>query len=303
MRTTPILIALTLVSPACIELDDAELSETDLSDTEQSVQLPGYSIVETTGTSTGADKLVRANCSDKTVVLGSSWRATDLAGTTIDTVVASASAVSATSPGGMPGNAWLFLAHSTTNTPYNVHVRLVCATAPAGFQLVTSSTPPTNSSTALAVATCPTGKQVTGGGYTISDSSNQGIAGEPTAFFPTLNGASWVVGATPPRGTPNWTLTAYALCADAAALPGYQIISAQTPVSVGDKQLVTSCPKSIAMTSAGWAARHGSNNALVVGRATLHDIDPTGGTVQTNAQNRSGLSPKWSLEQRAVCLN
>lgn len=299
MRTTTALLALTLALPACIELSDDELSDEELSETEQSVQLPLYSITDTTVSSTGADTVVRANCPAFAVALGSSWIATDLAGSTIDTVVASASARAATPPGTPPGNAWLFLAHSTTGTPYNIRVRLVCG-APVGYQFVTSTTPPTNSSTASTVATCPAGKLATGGGYVIADSSNRVIAGEPTAFLPLQNGTGWIVGATAPRGTQGWTLTAYALCADAAALPGYQVFSAQSPLAGGNKQLVTACPKPTAMTGAGWAARDGSN-AILLGRATAHDIDSSGRAVMSNVQSRS--SAKWSLEQRVVCID
>ncbi len=130
MRTTTALLALTLALPACIELSDDELSDEELSETEQSVQLPLYSITDTTVSSTGADTVVRANCPVFTVALGSSWIATDLAGSTIDTVVASASARAATPPRTPPGSAWVFLAHSTTGAPYNIRVRLVCGWFP-----------------------------------------------------------------------------------------------------------------------------------------------------------------------------
>jgi hypothetical protein len=302
MRT--VLFALALTSSACVDLDDTELSDpelsdTDLSKTEQAL-LPQYSLVDTSVSSTGADALVRADCPANTVVLGSSWRATDAAGTTIDSVVASASALGAPPFGSPVGTSWLFLAHSLTGAPYTVRVRLVCAAAPAGYQFVTSTSPPTNSSSAFALATCPGGKRVTGGGYVIADSANRAIAGEPTAFLPSIDGSSWFVSATPPRGTPNWTLTTFGLCANLDALPGYQVISAQTSISGGGKQLVTACPKSTAMTGAGWAARD-TNNAINNGRATMHDIDASGRTVQTNAQYRT--QSKWSLEQRVICVN
>jgi hypothetical protein len=63
-----------------------------------------------------------------------------------------------------------------------------------------------------AIARCPAGKRVTGGGGR-TDGSQQAVA--ITDSYPSDDMTAWIVNAMRVTGSPPWRVTAYALCASA----------------------------------------------------------------------------------------
>jgi len=62
-------------------------------------------------------------------------------------------------------------------------------------------------------ATCSGSKKVFGGGYTIAASGNETQVTVTGAFPSAIN--AWTVTTVKNQGSPTWTVTVYALCANA----------------------------------------------------------------------------------------
>jgi hypothetical protein len=70
-----------------------------------------------------------------------------------------------------------------------------------------------STSSKTTTATCSSGKKVFGGGYVIAASGNETQV-TVTGAYPSANNA-WTVTTVKNQGSPGWTVSVYALCANA----------------------------------------------------------------------------------------
>ncbi|MEU7925405.1 hypothetical protein [Micromonospora sp. NPDC049801] len=168
---------------------------------------------------------------------------------------------------------------------------------PAGLETVTHSAAE-SSADKSALASCPAGKVVTGGGgFLIAGSSAAGRVGldrlEPlangTGFFVTMREAG------PANFAGDWALQAVAQCATTPA--GYQVVA--TTGAVGTEYVTASCGTKKVI---GMGGRVNSGLGDVVLDQVVPSFDLTSVTVRAVAVQ--GTSPAgWSATSIAVCAN
>ncbi|MEU8390685.1 hypothetical protein [Micromonospora sp. NPDC048842] len=169
--------------------------------------------------------------------------------------------------------------------------------APAGLETVTHSAAE-SSADKSALAACPAGKVVTGGGgFLVAGSSAAGRVGldrlEPlsngTGFFVTMREAG------PVNFTGDWALQALAQCATTPA--GYQVVA--TTGAIGTEFVTASCGTKKVI---GMGGRINSGLGDVVLDQVVPSSDLTSVTVRAVAVQ--GTSPAgWSATSIAVCAN
>jgi len=81
-----------------------------------------------------------------------------------------------------------------------------------GWETVSATSPNTQSSKTTSVS-CSSGKKVFGGGYTVSAGGNETQV-TVTGAYPSANN-TWTVTTVKDNGNPSWSVTVYALCANA----------------------------------------------------------------------------------------
>ncbi|MFN0246934.1 MAG: hypothetical protein ACKV2T_08490 [Kofleriaceae bacterium] len=284
----------TLATAACLEPDE----ELELAERSLAVQLPNYTIVTNTVTSTTNEAETGATCPEGMNVLGGSFAATDSTGAYIHTVVPSVSAPTVTSA------SWYVQTRNSAPRlrAWNLRVTAICASQPADYRIVTTATDHTTLSQKQHSIACPAGSVSTGGGFVLMDIDGNILPGEATYVMPSWDGTSWLVNAKSPTPTP-WSLRLLAVCAAPWALPGYEVVTNESAYdATWSKELTTDCPKTKAMTGAGWGVVD-STNAILEGTSLTHEVGAAGQTWLTTATNQSGFSPEWRLQQRALCVD
>jgi len=145
---------------------------------------------------------------------------------------------------------------------------------------------------------CSPGKQVLGGGARIFNGQGQVT----------------IDGVTPndldPRGTliearedqdglaSDWNVRAFAVCAD--PLPGYQVVSGESPATSSDKGVAVNCPSGKKLVGLG-ARLLGTS-----GRASITQLRPSSnlqGMRVDAAEIGAGFPSTWTVQGFAVCAN
>jgi hypothetical protein len=131
---------------------------------------------------------------------------------------------------------------------WSVSAYAICATPPPGLERV-ANTSPLNSSTKSVSVSCPGAKRVLGAGADVNTFTGEVLLDD---IRPNGSLTSVTVHAVEDEtGNPfNWSVTAYAVCADPIA--GLERISESTPIDVSqNKILFPSCPNGKVMTGIG----------------------------------------------------
>jgi hypothetical protein len=178
------------------------------------------------------------------------------------------------------------------------------AAAPPDLERADAFTVNDSVSPKTAIAVCPAGKQVLGGGGLVSIASptdRQKVlltrlepvhSGNLDSYVVTAEEIAPGIGAT-------WRLEAYALCAP--ALPGYQIVSGSTaPSSTSVQQAIASCPSTSKVIGTGAQVNNpGGQVTLQTNRS-----DDLLGIVRAVAkEDASGYLANWNVTSYAVCAN
>jgi len=198
-----------------------------------------------------------------------------------------------TPQGGLGGVAVLGL-EDENGTSANWFTRAFAICAAASERIVAAS--PTSSSNKQVFASCPAGKQVTGGGGDITGGGGQvlidGLVPEAARF-----GA---FGAEDETGTTSdWLLRAYAICA--TPLPGLEVVSNESPFdSSSSKNASADCPAGKRVVGAGAVVVGGQGQVAlddVVASADLSGVGAVG------IEDESGYANNWIVRAHAVCAN
>ncbi|MFI6262143.1 hypothetical protein [Micromonospora sp. NPDC051006] len=153
-------------------------------------------------------------------------------------------------------------------------------------------------------ATCPVGKVLTGAGYELNGATgeavvddfrpNGGPATAPTAVTVGAYEAEVFAG--------NWSVTAYAVCANPVA--GLVRVAATSVSSSADFRSVTAtCPVGKVLTGTGYELNG------VTGEAVVDDFRPNGGVaaapsaVTVGAYEADAFAGNWSATAYAICAN
>lgn len=292
--------SMAMVSMAIVSMTMVGCAEVapELEGAEQSLITIGrYQVVTATGPlTTAADQQVIATCPKGTVALGGGHAGIESTGAYV------AAYAQASAP--LSSARWLVKGHfdQAAATPWRLRVRVLCGAAPAGFTwAVVDSALDATPSKQVAPA-CPAGQVGLGGGFAILDGGGGFLPGESTYAMPAWDGASWLVNGAAAPGTAAWKLRGYAICASAAALPGYQVVTVSSPLdSQPQQQVAPTCPAGTATTGGGWGVVD-ATGAILTGHG--HELEPLydGTGWLTTAENRSGFAPTWQLQGRAICL-
>ncbi|TMR06946.1 hypothetical protein ETD83_02740 [Actinomadura soli] len=149
-------------------------------------------------------------------------------------------------------------------------------------------------------ASCPVGKRVVGGGGEIIGGGGQVVL---TQLRPVQDGAGGryvVAGREDETGfTGNWSLRAYAVCAD--PLPGLQIVAATSATSSDQtRNLFAFCPSGTNMLGLGVQVNNGSGQVHITAEANFFFDPPIANNVAA-IEDSNGFAGNWSLTSYAVC--
>ena len=173
----------------------------------------------------------------------------------------------------------------------------ICGQPPPGLQRV-AATSANNSADKSITATCPAGKRVLGAGGDINTSNGQilldGLRPNSTLTNVTLNAREDETG-----NTANWSLTAYAICANPVA--GLQRLSATGPSdSANSKVNPLNCPAGKQVVGGGGEIN--SANGQVVADALFPDVALSSYGAAA-FEDDTGNAANWSLTTYAICAN
>jgi hypothetical protein len=176
-----------------------------------------------------------------------------------------------------------------------------------GLQLHSRTSFSDSSDTKSQLARCPSGTKLIGASAQITGPGGKVVLGNVTPLSD-LSGVSVSAAETSDPLTPlDWSLTAHAICANATALPGLQLVSAETPGfidSTTPKKATATCPSGKVLLGGGG----GSTSAVFQNRAAvaIEDITPNGSlnsvTVQA-AETFGGQFDNWRARAFAICAN
>ncbi|GLY21804.1 hypothetical protein [Micromonospora sp. NBRC 101691] len=188
--------------------------------------------------------------------------------------------------------------------PWMVKAYAVCADPVAGLVRIAVTNAYDSADVHSVVASCPTGKVLTGTGFEMQEVVGKGIVDDlrpngTSATAPTSVDVR-AYEADPFFGP--WTLTAYAICAN--PLPGLVQVSATSGTSSDDYRSSTAvCPSGKVLTGGGFEARD------AFGQVVVDDFSPNGGpatgptSVITGAYEEDPYSSDWSVRTFALCAS
>jgi len=182
---------------------------------------------------------------------------------------------------------------------------IVAAAGPAsaavpGLQIAATTSANDSVAVKSAFVTCPAGKQVVGaGGQINTDTSGRVVIDEITPT-PDLSGVVAVGVETAGGTTSNWTVRAFAVCANGGGVPGLQLVQQTSAVnSSAVKSVSTACPSGKKVIGAG-----GQINTDSSGAVALDEITPLATNVTAvGAEVGAGTASNWSMRSYAICAN
>jgi hypothetical protein len=192
-------------------------------------------------------------------------------------------------------------------TGWSVTAYAICADPVPGLVRISATGPGNPNNFKGTTASCPATKTLTGAGYGITI----GVGGEAEVDDFVPNGGvavaptSIAVGAfeTDPNFAGNWSLSAYAICAD--PLPGQVRVQAAGPGGSPDFQSATAvCPAGKTLTGGGYDLL-GTN-----GEALVDDFRPGGGVAAAPTSMTSlaydadpNFAPNWIQLGYGICAD
>jgi hypothetical protein len=201
----------------------------------------------------------------------------------------------------------VFASEDEDGTPANWLVRSFAICAAASERVVTTT--PSGSNDKGDIASCPAGKQVTGGGAELTGGLGQVViddltplTGDPDPFSTEV----LALGVEDEDGTAaNWSLSIYAICV--TPLPGLEVVSDTAPPSSEGKLAFATCPPGKRVVGAGGEIDAGS----AAGEVFIDNIRPN--TPPLNAaptvvtvsafEDETGVATDWTVTAHAVCAN
>jgi hypothetical protein len=263
-----------------------------------SAAVPGYQVAAASSVHSTADfKTVAATCPVNKQLIGTGYSTVTGVGNeiAIDAVIPLASPT-------VPTGTQVEAAESdaTTDSSWSVTARAICAAPLPGLQRVLANSASNSDHVKSATAQCPTGKQLTGTGYSIIGSAGEIVidrvqpnnlpSGTPTAVT--------VVAVEADAVAASWSVQAFAVCAN--PVPGLVQVSAQTSFSSGgDRTVTAACPAGKVLTGAGYLTVATSG---VGGELLIDAVRPTSsGGVEVHAVEEDPFAGNWRVDAIAIC--
>lgn len=172
------------------------------------------------------------------------------------------------------------------------------AAAVTGLGNVSATTVVDSSATKSAVALCPAGKRVTGGGARLTIVTGQVSI---TRLAPTTTGDGYEAQAFEDRDgfTGTWGLVVTAVCAD--PLAGYQIVTATSvPSSDTTESVIATCPAGTQVIGLGGAVAPGNGFVLLSNAVPTAAVAPTRVSA-LGSESRGGFAGTWTVQAWAIC--
>ncbi|MFV2113557.1 hypothetical protein ACFHW0_14615 [Micromonospora sp. LOL_025] len=153
-------------------------------------------------------------------------------------------------------------------------------------------------------ATCPVGKVLTGTGYELNGATGEAVVDDlrPNGGPATAPTAVTVGAYEAEAFAGNWSLTAYAICANPVA--GLVRVSAAGASNSNDFRSVTAaCPVGKVLTGTGYELNG------IMGEGVVDDFRPNGGpaaaptSVFVGAYEADAFAGNWSATAYAICAN
>lgn len=182
------------------------------------------------------------------------------------------------------------------------------AHAVTGQVIVSSTTVTDSTSFKQARAACPKGQRVIGGGGEIIGGNNQVRL---TTLWPWHHAATdqdfFEAGATEDDigYSAPWSVRAYAICAEAASLPGWEIVQATTSQDVQPgKTAKARCPGGKHVLGfGGFAAERYSTPNVVLQNITLNAVNEVAVYASEDETGFRNWIYAWSVTAYAICTN
>ena len=186
------------------------------------------------------------------------------------------------------------------------------ASAVAGLQRVSATRGFDTGPAKKAVAWCPEWKVVIGGGAVVND-GGRGLVRltvlQP-AYFLSQNRGFWVAKAEAPDldRSYEWSLTAYAICANEFLLDDYEIETALTynGASATFSHVEARCDTNDVAYGAGALVASGSSGSTPTGQLGLQLVRTSGPldiARATARESAAGYSGSWRLQSYAICAD
>ncbi|WP_146228143.1 hypothetical protein [Micromonospora sp. S4605] len=153
-------------------------------------------------------------------------------------------------------------------------------------------------------ATCPVGKVLTGAGYELNGATGEAVVDDfrPNGGAATAPTAVTVGAYEAEAFAGNWSVTAYAICANPVA--GLVRVSATSASNSNDFRSVTAtCPVGKVLTGTGYELTG------VTGEGVVDDFRPNGGvataptSVTVGAYEADAFAGNWTATAYAICAN
>jgi hypothetical protein len=177
----------------------------------------------------------------------------------------------------------------------------ICAPAPAGYAVVTATSPYASPATASITATCPAGLQVLGAGGAVSPGRGAvlltGIIPSP-GVGPT---SVTTTGAEVAGGFPGgWNVQTWAICA--APVAGHTVMTtASVTDSASPKSQTSGCPAGTAVHGLGFQL-NGGTGEILLNMAYPNPAAPVGTNVPVVASEElGGFAGNWGIRTHAIC--
>jgi hypothetical protein len=180
-------------------------------------------------------------------------------------------------------------------------VTAICAPAPAGYVIVTATSPMGSPATASVVAACPAGRQVLGTGGAVNPGRGvvllTGVVPAPAAA-PTSVTASGAEIAGGFGG--GWTVQSWAICAGPVA--GQTVVITTSAFdSTSPKSQTSGCPTGLSVHGVGFQFGGGTGE-IFLNAAFPNPTAPVGTSVPVTAsEDQSGFLGNWSIRTFASC--
>lgn len=279
---------------SCTDLESDLLAEAEV---EQG--LTGYQVVSAETTLDSAvSKFVEVTCPAGTKALGAGWAALDSTNAIHNSFNAS---YFEPAYNGVSWAAFAKLTSGAAPTTWKLRVSVLCSTTTAltGYEVRAAETAVTAVATKDLDNQCPSGKRAVGAGWAALDSTSAILEGNVTYFEPGFNGANWLTRVRNLASfSPSWKLRTRLICVNQAALPGYEVVVAETAASsFFAKQVIAACPAGKKATAAGWATL--DNTSAILDGAATYSLPAFNGVSWMS--NGEVIAPSWKLRSRVIC--